>query len=957
MPSLFKRGIALILTFLFLLTPLKSYAHDAYFFQVLIDTNNYAYQGNILEDSASTILNRETAHIEAELGDFRGLIKDNYNDVPVKDYQESKVDTEDYLPFTFSPMEAGDKWFDGKSVNHATQEDADRAYTIKDTLIPGLNDALRILNGGRKFKDVKALIEMSNKLASAIRQAAPSGTVTITGYDGNGSSKTYTIRVGQRASYSKPEDDLKNGIMNNDYLVIFDGENEYEFVYRMEKGYKEQGKWQNNVYRNNLYNLTGDTKYITWNMIMYQGVYAYQVKGYTTKNGNEVAKPGALEEAVAGLLENLFNGIRNLLGLYSMNELIYNDGIRGSKAWYYGALPMSWEQNVMQYHLIFQALAWSLIVFAIIKALIQRNLATINPSMRVSLIEQIKDLLLTGVILSFTMPVIDLFLMFNNKLVDIFGAVAVDLDDLSGLNNYTNLLAGILLQFFYLFISIYLNFVYIIRAITIAILTAMAPLFIVTLAFGGRWKGLFGQWMRELLANIFLQSFHAFILAFLFLSSTSSRGIEVLVICFAVLPLTEFFRGLILGQAGGIAGMLGMKTIMAGADVLTANSRKTIGQKRVQESDEKTSSKSASTSTTSNGGVSEAGKLKSSERFNTSSATASSASDPIYKTPNQHARQTMMEKEIPIKDLDRMQSDPAGIEKDHGTIMDAKDAKIKDFMQNIRDIDYVNIGKKGAGAIAGAAMMATGAGFALAFGGLDKGAAKEGADIIAKGAKVASPAAKSIASTTSRIGGAVGVNLNNRVVKPAGQKIASAFGMGSATGGASSTAVDLPPASGGYMPQHSFIEGGENGSDFILHREGADQYGVVKAYDDPINSNHAKIHYDISKLNAVDRNNLKYYASVFTSEDREQQNWLRRNGIENVGFNRKNELIVTYNQVGKEKLGFKSIQTTNDGRIIERKANNASLQTRLTVDVPPPPIGLQSNRNNVNFTNDNRRKN
>lgn len=948
MPPLFKRGIALILTFLFLLVPLKSYAHDAYFFQVLIDANQYVYQGNILKDSASNILNRETAHIEAELGDFSGFIEDNYNEVPIKGYEESKVSSKTYLPFTFSPMEAGEGWFDGKTKNNATQEDADRAYTIKDTLIPGLNDALRILNGGRKFEDVKVFIEMSSKLASAIRKAAPSGTATISGYDSNGNSKTYTIRVGERASYSKPGDDLKNGIMNDDYLVIFDGENEYEFVYRMEKGYKEKGKWQNNVYRNNLYNLTGDTKYITWNMIMYQGVYAYQVKGYTTKNGNEVAKPGALEEAVASLLENLLNGLRNLLGLYSMNELVLNEGIRGSKAWYYGTLPMSWEKNVMQYHLIFQALAWSLIVFAIIKALIQRNLATINPSMRVSLIEQIKDLLLTGVMLAFILPVIDLFLMLNNKLVDLFGAVAVDLDDLSGLNNYTNLLAGILLQFFYLFISIYLNFVYIIRSITVAMLTAMAPLFVVTLAFGGRWKGLFGQWMRELLANIFLQSFHAFILAFLFLSSTSSRGIETLVICFAILPLTEFFRGLILGQAGGVAGMLGMKTMMAGANVLTGNSRRIIGMKRVQSTDGRSSgtSTSASHKTT----ISEAGKLKSSERF-----SSTSSSEVMSKTPNQQVRQTLMEKEIPIKNLNKMQKEPVVIEKEHGLITSEREAKLKDIMQNIRDVDYANIGKKGAGVIAGTAMMTAGAGYALAFGGLDKGAAKDGADLVLRGAKLATPAAKSIASTTSKVGKAM---LNNKVVKPSGQKSAPTFDMENPGRLTASAAVNLPPASGGYMPQHFFIEGGENGSDFILHRKGADQYGVVKAYDDPTNSNHAKIHYDITKLNAVDRNNLKYYANVFASEDKVKQNWLRRNGIENVGFNRKNELIVTYNEFGKKKLGFKSIQTTNDGRIIERKANHASLQTRLTIDVPPPPIGLQMNRSSTHhFNNEKRSKN
>lgn len=938
MPFFLKRTLAVLLVLVFLLSPVTTHAHYAFFLQVLIDTNNYTYQANVLEDSASTILDLESAHIEAQLGDFSHLIKDNYAEVPTDGYEESKVDGEAYLPFTFTPIEAGDGWFDGKSVNHATQADANRAYVIKDTLIPGLNDALRILNGGNKYQNIKSFVEMSSKLASAIRSAAPKGTATVQGYDRNGNSKTYTIRVGYRASYSKHENDLKRGIMNDDYLVISDGANEYEFVYRMQKGYKEKGAWDNQVYRDNLYKLQGDTKYITWNMLMYQAIYAYQAKGYTIQNGSEVVKPGPLEEAVVGMLENLFNGLRNFLSLYSMNELIYNEGIRGSSAWYYGAMPMAWERNVIQYHMIFQALAWSLIIFAIIKALIQRNLSTINPSMRVSLIEQIKDLLLTGAILTFILPMIDMFLMFNSKLVEMFKNTSVDFDNMSGLNNYTNTLAGIILQFFYFLILIYMNFVYIIRAITLAVLTATGPLFAVTIAFGGRWKGLFNLWMRELLANIFIQSFHAFLLSFLFLAQTTSRGIEVFVLCFALLPLTEFFRQLMLGQAGGVAGILGMKSLMMGVDLLTAGSRRRVSIKQEQEKNVRSESVDSGVSRqNSTGFVSEMGNIKSSDRLPMTSRTSMSASADSAVS-YQAQREALLNKEIPISEWKDVKADPQRIESEHGKITDEKQAIMQDFKQSLRDINYDSIGEKGVKAIAGATTLAAGTAFALAFGGMDKGASKAGSEVVGVGGKMIASVGKSTASTVSRIGQVVGASLGSH--------------WGSSGGAGGNATLDLnldekivssnvggTPSAGGYMPEHTFVEGGTNGGDLIVHRTGVSAYGVVKAYDDPVNANYAKIHYDISKLNAHDLNNLKYYAQVFAGNDQAHQQWLRQHGIENVGFNRKGELIVTYNEIGKERLGFKSIQTMGDGRIIERKANNASLQTRLTIDVPLP-IGL-----------------
>lgn len=91
------------------------------------------------------------------------------------------------------------------------------------------------------------------------------------------------------------------------------------------------------------------------------------------------------------------------------------------------------------------------------------------------------------------------------------------------------------------------------RSITLAILIAMGPFFIVMMAFSSR-NDMFTKWLKEVCANIFLQAFHAFAFSFLFEAIVSGGGfIERLVVIFAVMPLTDFFRGMVFGDAGSFA--------------------------------------------------------------------------------------------------------------------------------------------------------------------------------------------------------------------------------------------------------------------------------------------------------------------------------------------------------------------------------------------------------------------
>lgn len=914
-----------MLVIVFALSPFKSFAHNAFFLQALIDKNTMQYQVNVVEDKAN-FWNQESKHMEAQLGDFSKLIKDNMIEVPAsgKKYKESSTDGSKEMPFTFPPKEAGDGWMDGKAKNNATRKDADRAYLIKETLVPGLNDALRILNNGKPFESVKDLIDMSNKLSKG-------------GIIGN-----YEVIYGKRASYSadEPKLDKRTGIASSDYVLIRNVKNpseEYEFVYRVPKGYNKKGNWDNEVYNKN-YDLSGDTDAITWNMIMYQANYAYLVKGWTAKDANEINKVGPLEEAIVDLFENFFNGLRNFLGLYSMSELIFNDGIRGSSAWYHGVMPKSWEDNVMKYHWVFQGFAWSLIALALVKMLIQRNLATINPVIRVSLIESIQNLLITGFILVNILPLVNMFLYFNEKLVDIFASLAPDFTDLSGLNNYSNTIAGVVLQFFYFFVSLYLNFVYIVRSISLALLIAAGPLFVVTLAFGGKWKELFGVWMRELLSNIYLQSFHAFILAFFVTTTFSSRGIETLVVCFSMIPLTEFFRRLIMGQGGGIAHQLGVRSfaaasMMAGGAIRSMSMSRQGNEQARQEriNDRYVSTEAGSERYLRNGAQFQTN--NSSVRSYGGSSVASSSSSINTKTyPDGSAlaeKEVLDNKEIPLDIYTKELSMYMGKE------ISGWKAGMKDAGKALKSsLDPTNVGK----ATVGATKAMAGVGMGLALGGVSGDAMDQAGAMVTKGMRQVGSVAKGAKDAVISGAKAVYQGAKSDIQPIVKEMTTSGTGSSSDIG----TNTDTSPESSSYISDYLYLRQLGNG-DIEVHRDGVvlSQQGILRANDD--SEGNAVYTYDINRLNQIDRTNLEHYAQLYQSGE-DGKNWLRQHGIERVSVNRQGHYIVAYNDIGKQQLGIKSVRTMGDGRIVEIKRSYDPLATFKTVSLPSFPVTSAENK-------------
>lgn len=897
-----------------LLFPIKVEAHETYFMQVLIDQNTHQYQVNVIKDDVS----REGKHIENNMADFGSLIKtDNgRNAVPSshesdegkKMYEEAGLKGlgEGIAIFSFSPQEQGEVW-GGKKKNDATEKDVNRAYLIRDALAPGLNDALFIVNDKKRFKSDKEMAEKMQFLAKG-------GTDKDTGW---------TVEYGKRAYDDKKlTDHQKNtlGISKSDFVKISKGTEKYEFIYRIPKGYVKSGDYKPNELVGE-YSYDGDTEYMSWQMLAFQGNYAMFVKGWTMNDAMEIQGVNAGEEFLVGIVQSTLNGLRNLLGLYSMNEIIYNEGIRGSTAWVHGAMPIEWHDNVVKYHMVFQAFAWTLISFAIVKSLITRNLATINPSMRVSLMEQIQNLLITGFILSAIFPIIAMFMYLNIKIVDVFASFAPEMTDFAGLNNYANALSGMILQFFYFIIAIYLNFVYIMRSITLAILIALAPIFVVTIAFGGQWKMLFGVWMRELLANIFLQSFHAFILGFFITTSISSRGIEGAVVAFAMIPLTEFFRSLIMGQGGGMTTQLGMQAtsglFSAGTKAL-GMAGKGIGNKK-------------------GGGANTGDPMM--DMAMDEDASRRQNSDNMSKTQQQPIKshqmgalgqkQAMSNKQIP---LDAFTKGTAG------NYLEPSTSGLQAGMQDAKSM----LTPKSAGSLANAvgsgafsalkagAYVGLGAGAMLALGGSNPHIMEKAGNMIMDGKD----------------------EFKGGVVDPVASRVAGAYdSVKAGIAMDNSPSFKSPVNTSGMTQSQLGITGGKNANDFNVHRSAnavREESGIISANMSGSGDRANAIYqYDSSRLSQQDSANIKQYADTFQNGSPEAKQHLREQGVENVARRTDGGYAVTYNRTGMEKMGISSVNTVGSGdnaRIVETKRQDQPIPTFNTISAsqyappaPPPP--------------------
>lgn len=549
---------------------IEASAHNAYFLSITIDEGNFRYVPTVVYEDNSFVANN---HRETDLGSFvNDGVKDGNFSVPdnidyskvqdedamKKEYPMVKAgDGDEDLLFTFPPLH-GRGWMTDKV--HATGQDEALANKVVDTACNGLNDALSFMKG-QVSQNIpvdtwkKKSAELANKAVNK------SGSVEIGGV-------TFSLSSGD------PKVPMR-GTTADDYVKISSPKGSSNFVFRTVKGYRQVGSDRlrsglSKDYKEKVDDK--DVKYLDWRDIVLQGNYNMDVKSISFSSVATITKPNMIEETVCSLLNGLLSGVRTLLGLYSLPDLMLNHGAR-SNSYYYGIMPNSWMGSATLLFIICQVIAWTCLGFSLTRLLFKRQLSTINVGEKISVMDGAKNIILTAFLLGAFPLIFNALVRMNYVLVNLFGKASAFSNTIGSTDTIitSGSIATIIIGFAFLALQIYFNFVYILRGITVAILYGISPLCIFALSLGGKFNQIFNNFLKEMISNIYLQSFHAILVAFFtsVTATTNMRTFEAITVLFAFIPLTSFIRQNLFGLSSGItdtaSSMVATGTAVAGS--------------------------------------------------------------------------------------------------------------------------------------------------------------------------------------------------------------------------------------------------------------------------------------------------------------------------------------------------------------------------------------------------------
>lgn len=557
----------IILTFLFaifflVLSSNKVYANDAYFLAVTIDDASNCYRGEIITESGGDHREVKVAgfskyftndHIMDSSKKLPNTPSDDTTDI-ITYYGVDATGTNSHMYFTFPPIHS--VGFLLEKVD-ASDKDLALAQRVVDYPLAGLNDAISFIITNTGWK--------KNESKESIRDIGMHLGNYDTSFTVNGKSVTAKYAHHKDSTISQAKDISNIGITKDDWMQLTVDGNTQFFVYQCNKGYyyadettaKNDPLYYMSSSRYNEYTAklanSNEPKKMTWRMLVLQGNFNYD-NGTSYSSITNISAPSEFESVLTGLMNTIVNQIRTFLGLYSLDELMTNNGQRDS-LYNLGMFPNTWTDSAILVHIICQMIAWALIGFSIVKMLWKKQLSTMNVSEKISLQEGIKNLILCGMLLgSFTL-VFNFLARLNYRLVDLFTASTTSVN-LSTAAGASSTFGGVLVSLLVLGLTIYFNFYYIVRAVQLAILYGIAPLCIYTLSLGGKVAGTFTTFMKELLGNLFTQSIHALCIAFfsnVFISG-NTRAFEQIVIMYSFIPIGNFIRKKVFGLEDGVAG-------------------------------------------------------------------------------------------------------------------------------------------------------------------------------------------------------------------------------------------------------------------------------------------------------------------------------------------------------------------------------------------------------------------
>ncbi len=156
-----------------------------------------------------------------------------------------------------------------------------------------------------------------------------------------------------------------------------------------------------------------------------------------------------MENVLVKLFASLLTGIKSALGLWKIDDLIYNTGLRGSSSYVHGVFPTSWEPVIWMFFVLTELVAILSLLYSIVNNVLKRATSTMNYMGRLHAWEQVKDIIVVALTLALLPVALQILLSLSYNLTGILesalqGETIVNLRNVASAGSGT--LAGIVVQ-------------------------------------------------------------------------------------------------------------------------------------------------------------------------------------------------------------------------------------------------------------------------------------------------------------------------------------------------------------------------------------------------------------------------------------------------------------------------------------------------------------------------------
>lgn len=442
--------------------------------------------------------------------------------------------------------------------NGLTEADEVLVNYIPSTISSELTKAIQFVRENGNFSSTEDKdfisgknvdVERFNALVNSVATFSTAGSGGCT-FSPGADPSPYGIKI------SDFESGAARGLKKENLVEITCGSEKGIFIYNLPKGYgpDEYGKvaWDRKYPTSTMLEYASDG--VSWKEVAKVASYLYTNRGWTApQNISNIGLSGGVESdltnSLVDAIGNFINTCTSFLGIDSMDSVIFNSGSRGT-TYYYGTMPKNWYNNLRIFYWIATIVAAFIMTFSFLKMVIKKETSVISPGEKYSFMDGILDYIYAFMLLLLFPLLFYVLLNINSSLVSLFRDMSQGRSLVSTLS-FGRSISGVILQFILLFVTVKINIEYLIRAITIAVCYAIAPAMIASLTFTGRRNSLMSRWLKELLVNLFIQTFNAIMLAFYIIVTQGNGKLFIaMVLAYSFLPLNKWFKNNLLGQSG-----------------------------------------------------------------------------------------------------------------------------------------------------------------------------------------------------------------------------------------------------------------------------------------------------------------------------------------------------------------------------------------------------------------------